>query len=141
MKIRHFCQAATGPGDNAARPASRWRRGGELAGWIVPGATLVLLPKCPACVAMYVALFSGVGISFASASRLRTGLLVLCVAALVGLVLRRLWRVVIQFQRGDAETQRAGPGSGFLTTDGRECTQMRDTNCTNYHEVERGISH
>ena len=90
MKTRHCCQFATRANDNA--PASRWRRGGAIAGWIIPSATLVLLPKCPACVAMYVALFSGVGISVAAAAHLRVSLLVLCVAALLGLVLKRLCR-------------------------------------------------
>ena len=72
MNTRHCCQIATRNRDNAPRAASRWRRGGVIAGWIIPSATLVLLPKCPACVAAYVALFSGVGISVASASNLRT---------------------------------------------------------------------
>ena len=44
----------------------------------------------------YVALFSGVGISVASASHLRTSLLVLCVAALLGLALKRICRLVSQ---------------------------------------------
>jgi hypothetical protein len=78
----------TGP--IAPRPAWRWRRRGEIAGWIIPSATLVLLPKCPICVAAYVALFSGVGISISSASKLRTTLLFLCIAALLFLVLNRL---------------------------------------------------
>jgi hypothetical protein len=64
-----------------------------MAGWIVSSATLVLLPKCPVCVAMYVALFSGIGISLASASILRTSLLILCVAALFYLALRGLCRL------------------------------------------------
>jgi hypothetical protein len=72
------------------------RRGGEIAGWIIPSATLVLLPKCPACVAAYAVLFSGVGISVASASNLRTALLILCVVALLCLALKRLYRLASQ---------------------------------------------
>jgi hypothetical protein len=87
------CRKAMRGRDNALPPASRWRRGGEIAGWIIPSATLVLLPKCPACVAMYVALFNGVGISVASASNLRISLLILCVTALLGLALKRLCRL------------------------------------------------
>ena len=92
VKARHCCQTATRDSGNPAGPASRWRRGGEIAGWIIPSATLVVLPKCPVCVAVYVALFSGVGISVASASHLRTSLLILCVAALLFLALKRLAR-------------------------------------------------
>lgn len=62
-------------------PPKRRKRG--LAGWLVPGAALVLMPKCPVCVAMYVALFTGVGISVAMASALRTAALFLCAALLV----------------------------------------------------------
>lgn len=75
-------QIATGTGENALRPAPPWRRAGDLARWIIPGATLVLLPKCPICLAAYVALFSGVGITVARASSLRTLIQTLCIAAL-----------------------------------------------------------
>ena len=97
MKTRHcHCQKSapeTGA-NNVLPPTSRRRRGGEIAGWIIPGITLVLMPKCPICVAAYVALFTGVSISFASASHLRTSLQVLCIATLLFLVMRRLYRIL-----------------------------------------------
>ncbi len=96
MKTRPCCHRATRDHDQASRPGSRWRRGAEIAGWLIPSATLVLLPKCPACVVMYVALFSGVGLSLASASILRTSLLILCIITLLCLALKLLYRLATQ---------------------------------------------
>jgi hypothetical protein len=93
MNAHHCCQTATRARDNA-RPASRWRRGGEIAGWIVPSATLALLPKCPACVVGYVALATGLGISLTTAAYLRIVLLMLCLALLVFVAGRRLRRFI-----------------------------------------------
>ena len=90
MNARPCCQIKTRGGDHIRRPASRLRRGGEIAGWIVPGATLALLPKCPVCVAAYVALATGIGISLPTATHLRAMLVVLCVASLVFIAARRL---------------------------------------------------
>jgi hypothetical protein len=73
----------TRAGDTSRRPASRLRPFGEIAGWIVPGATLALLPKCPACVAAYVALATGLGISMSTAGHMRTALVIFCIATLV----------------------------------------------------------
>lgn len=66
------------------------RRLGELAPWVVPSAMLALLPKCPVCVATYVAIGTGIGISLPTASYLRTALIALCVASLAFITVRRL---------------------------------------------------
>jgi hypothetical protein len=93
MNTHLCCQTATRGRDNA-RPTSRWRRGGDIAGWIVPGAMLALLPKCPACVVGYVALATGLGISLTTAAYLRLLLAMLCLALLVFVAGRRLRRFI-----------------------------------------------
>lgn len=64
-------------------------RGAEIAGWIVPGATLALLPKCPACVAAYIALATGLGVSFSTAAYIRTSLLIVSISVLLFVGARR----------------------------------------------------
>lgn len=58
-------------------------RAAGLAGWIVPGILLVLMPKCPACFAAYVALASGIGLSLPVASGIRLGLISMGVGTLL----------------------------------------------------------
>lgn len=65
---------------------------GEVVRWAVPGAILVLLPKCPLCVAAYVALFTGVGLSLTAATQLRLGVLILCLVSLALLAARAVCR-------------------------------------------------
>lgn len=62
--------------------SSRLRRSGAAARWLGPGALLLLMPKCPACFAGYLALWTGIGVSLSAAEQLRTGLMVGCVVLL-----------------------------------------------------------
>ena len=62
--------------------ASPPRRGLKIAGTVIPAAVLVLLPKCPACIAAYLAIGTGIGVTITTAAYLRTLLLVVCVACL-----------------------------------------------------------
>ena len=91
MKARtHSCCQAE---PRAPRRGSFWGRCREIAGWLLPAATLALIPKCPACVAGYVALATGIGISLPTASIVRGSLIVLCLVSLALLVVRRLRRL------------------------------------------------
>ena len=64
------------------------------AAWIVPGVGLALMPKCPACVAAYVAALTGVGISYPLAANLRTLVLILCIATLFLVAARAALRLI-----------------------------------------------
>lgn len=90
MNSRRCCQASA-TRDEPRASSSVKRIGGALE-WIIPGAILVVMPKCPACVAAYIALATGVGISFTAASHLRMLVLVLCIAALAYLVIAGIAR-------------------------------------------------
>lgn len=76
---------AQGDGVSPAPPParSRARRGViGLVQWMVPVTVLALVPKCPACVAAYVLLFTGVGLSLSTAAAMRWGL----IATAIGLI-------------------------------------------------------
>jgi hypothetical protein len=88
-------------GDRKAPTRARTVR--EVFAWALPSAALVLVPKCPACLAAYVAVWTGLGLSLPTATYLRWALLVLCVASLLFLTVNRLDRlgaVFCYFKRG-----------------------------------------
>lgn len=70
-----------------------WRRTRSFAEWAAPIAALALMPKCPMCVAGYVALLTGVGLSISAASAVRWAFIGLSVLALAFLSLRAALRM------------------------------------------------
>lgn len=65
------------------------RRASDLARWLIPGAILSLMPKCPLCIAGYIALATGIGISVSAVAYLRELLIILCLASLLYAAFRR----------------------------------------------------
>lgn len=75
-------------GGEGSRQLAPLRRLRGAAQWAVPGAILIIMPKCPMCVAAYFALITGVGISLSTAAHLRLLVLMLCLATLAFLAAR-----------------------------------------------------
>jgi hypothetical protein len=78
----------------ASEPRRPWpRRIASLIQWAIPAAALALIPKCPLCLAGYIALWTGLGISFTAASYLRGTLIALCLLSLGFLAATRVRRM------------------------------------------------
>ena len=90
MKAKSL-KVCSGSGDGCG---STVRRVVDLVGWIVPSAILALIPKCPMCLAAYIALWTGLGLSVAAAANLRVLLIIVCVISLVFLVARQMRRLI-----------------------------------------------
>jgi hypothetical protein len=81
---------------SSAAPAvarATWRRRVvSTVEWVLPAATLAVIPKCPACVAGYVLLFTGVGLTLPAATAVRWTLIAVCTGALLFLAARAVHR-------------------------------------------------
>jgi hypothetical protein len=97
MNSHHCCQGSAR--QEGVRLSSPLKRIYGALEWALPGAVLVAVPKCPACVAAYVALATGVGISFSTAAQLRLLLIALCVSALAYLAAKRASGLLLRWRR------------------------------------------
>jgi hypothetical protein len=83
--------------DRAPRPTDRnrpirlFRRAWRSIRWLFPATVLLLMPKCPMCVAAYVALFTGIGISVSTARSIQILILLSCLISLAYLSVK-YWR-------------------------------------------------
>jgi len=64
-------------------PPLRERRSLAFSRWSLPAVILVLLPKCPACFAAYIAVGTGISLSVGTSAYLRLLLVALCVALML----------------------------------------------------------
>jgi hypothetical protein len=77
------CSVQTG-----RRQRHSWWQG--ASGCVGSGALLVLLPKCPMCIAAYLTLWTGAGVAMSIATHLGPMLEILFVASAVLLVVRQM---------------------------------------------------
>jgi hypothetical protein len=91
MNAHSCCQNKARAG-GVQRRSGRLRRLREVAGVVLPGTLLALMPKCPMCLAAYVALGTGVTLSYSSAHLLLRGLTALCICTLAFCLVRRMMR-------------------------------------------------
>jgi hypothetical protein len=101
----HCCCKAASRGPDLATVAVRSRRDNprlptkvrrclDVTCWIASASVLVLVPKCPACLAAYMALGTGIGVTFATASHLRMAALTLGTVSLALLAAQAFHRMI-----------------------------------------------
>ena len=79
----------------------------QAAASLLPGAALVLLPKCPICLAAWFAVATGIGISAAAAALARELVIFFFIAALMLVAAR----IVIGYRRRTRQTASQLPGT------------------------------
>lgn len=79
---------------SGTHPPTFVQRSLTCASWLIPSVILTLLPKCPACLVAYIALGTGLGLSFSTALYVKTLLVILCVLALLYSAARHLPRLI-----------------------------------------------
>ncbi len=88
----HHChhQAAQSTGRQTSSQSTRATRS---FGWLIPTAILALLPKCPLCIAAWIAV-AGLSFSLSTIAHLRTALIILCVISLIAFTATTLRRTI-----------------------------------------------
>ena len=77
-----------------SKPVTFIRRCFDAVRWMVPTAILILMPKCPVCIAAYVALGTGIGLSMTTANEIRMLLLMLSIGSISYVGMRYVRRLI-----------------------------------------------
>ena len=107
--MRCCCSEGEPTGSPPARPSNllpgTWpRRITGFIQWAIPVTALALMPKCPMCVAAYVVLFTGIGLSLSIAAAVRWVLIAFSIAALAYLLFRAARRALMPVRETRQQT-------------------------------------
>jgi hypothetical protein len=92
-------------------PVTLARRCHNIVGWLLPAGGLVMLPKCPACLAAYLALMTGIGISVSAATYLRMLVFIVCIASVAYFAATRGLQLFSLMIKGRPHDRAAGRAS------------------------------
>lgn len=73
--------------------SNKLRLGFTIGKWVAPAAALLIIPKCPLCIAVYAVAVTGMGISVSTAANIRYGAIAASVLALAWCVCGLLGRI------------------------------------------------
>lgn len=88
----------------------------QTARWALPATLLAVLPKCPICLAAYIAVGTGIGVSITAASWLRMFLVAACLASLSLFAAAHVSRLIAR--RRMAMADRAAPPASTIGASG-----------------------
>jgi hypothetical protein len=77
---------------NKTQKTKRKRTIEDTVKMTVTAIVFALIPKCPVCLAGYIALGTGIGLSLTTATYIRMGLIILCIVSLSYFIVRQLYR-------------------------------------------------
>src|SRR6476646_5038085 len=83
------CETVQGARTNSKQKPLKRQHGLGIR-WVLPGVVLVILPKCPICLAGYIAIGTGISLSIATATYLRISLIIISVVSLLYLLTKKL---------------------------------------------------
>lgn len=78
LRLQHHRQDRMSTSACHCSPGKKLRAVKHSSGWLLPGVVLVLLPKCPLCLAAWLSLVLGFGMSVTTATVLHATLIILC---------------------------------------------------------------
>ena len=99
---KHNCSCKSNKADhedvssNNSNAKKRVSRSAGIIKSIIPVIALTLIPKCPVCLAAYVALATGIGLSITTAAFIRTTLIILCVLSITYFIMKQVRRFIEQ---------------------------------------------